>query len=109
MIPKKISPQPISYDKRKFDNLVDWLNSETSHSSFIHDRLIHPAYARIVEMGDSALPFIFKSLEHEVNQTYFAVLTQITGVDPIPSESESMSSDSVRQLWVIWARKNKYL
>jgi hypothetical protein len=47
----------------------------------------HPAYQRIIEMGQPVMPLIFRELEREPDHWFWA-LQSITGENPVKLESE---------------------
>lgn len=91
----------------EFNRLVsEWKlgKSATSSSTAI---AMHPAYQRIIGMGKSALPLIFRELGRELDHWFWA-LKAISGEDPVPIEHvgnmKRMTAD-----WIQWATEKGYV
>lgn len=65
-----------------------------------------PTYQRIIGMGPSALPLIFKELDQQPDHWFWA-LASITGEDPVPQEHRGKIG-IMRQAWLDWARASGY-
>lgn len=88
-----------------FEELADQWQRETSHLSFVSQRMRHPAYTRIINMGKSVVPLIIKQLEQEPDHWFYA-LTSLTGENPIPADFTGTVNDAA-DLWIQW-RRNRY-
>jgi len=67
----------------------------------------HPAYRRIVSLGEGAIPVILRFLQKEPSLLAWA-LFDITGVNPVrPSDYGKI--DKITKAWLKWGRKNKYI
>jgi len=62
----------------------------------------HPAYQKIIGMGEYAVPFIIKEMEHEQDH-WFIALHAITRANPVPLESRG-KIDEMTQAWIGWWR-----
>jgi hypothetical protein len=72
----------------------------------LHKIVLHPAYQRIIGMGEQVLPLIFKDLSARGGHWIWA-LSAITGECDV-----AKSGDTFReavQAWLKWGRKNGYL
>jgi hypothetical protein len=87
-----------------FRSLADRWRRETAHLSSLSTRRQHPAYRRIVEMKEAAVPYILGELEHRPD-FWFAALRSATKVDPVPRHSIG-KFDEMRHAWLSWAREN---
>ena len=67
----------------------------------------HPAYRKIIKMGDSAIPLILEDLQRAPDQ-WFVALGEITGSNPV-TEDDSGIVDKMRDAWLQWGRKNNYI
>lgn len=67
----------------------------------------HPAYQRIIEMGDQAVPLILEELEREIDH-WFPALRQLTGASPVPEESKG-NLTKMRDAWLGWGRGEEYI
>src|SRR5437879_981508 len=63
---------------RKFADLAETWRRETGYFSFTQQRVLHPAYQRIIGMGWAAVPLILQELEHQPEHWSWA-LRAITG------------------------------
>lgn len=67
---------------------------------------MHPAYQKIIGMGELALPLIMRELRTRPNHWFWA-LKAITGEDPVPPQYRGQ----VRKMaaaWLDWWKENKY-
>jgi hypothetical protein len=87
--------------KQEFNALAkDW-RDETAHSSFLRDRVTHPAYLEIIGLGEKVIPLIIERLEKKENH-WFPALRAIARQNPIPNGSTF--PDAVK-LWKKWLRE----
>lgn len=66
----------------------------------------HPAYLRIIGMGQRAVPLILKQLSHEVD-FWFEALAAITEAEPVLLEHAG-NLEAMRQDWLRWGRRHGY-
>ncbi len=99
-------PAPSSQIEEPFRDLAHTWRSETEQSSDAEAVLLHPAYQRIIGMGEPVLPLIFRELQHRPDLWYWA-LKMITGDDPVPPDAETMRE--VREAWLDYGRRRGYL
>jgi hypothetical protein len=93
--------------KAKFDALADeWYKATRLHSS-VALKAMHPAYQKIIGMGEAALPFIFERLQAGPGHWFWA-LTSITGEMPIPKEDLGRVA-KMREHWLAWGKRNGYV
>lgn len=78
---------------------------ETMHVSSLTKMITHPSYLRIIGMGSSVLPFLFKELEKRPDH-WLVALNAITGRDPAPP---NCTFDAAVAAWLDWGRKHGYL
>jgi hypothetical protein len=71
------------------------------------DIVLHPDCQKIIGMGKSVLPKIFKALDDDAGDWHW-VLQAITGADPVP-KSEAGDVDAIRRRWLDWAIAAEYL
>jgi hypothetical protein len=62
----------------------------------------HPAYKGIIEMGESAIPYIMEELDHNPDW-WFIALRRITGLNPVPASSVG-KLDAMAKAWLQWYR-----
>lgn len=88
-----------------FAQLVHQWQEETAISSLIAQRVMHPAYQRIIGLGPRALPLIVQELEQRPDHWFWA-LRAISGDDPtIPGDNFVKSRDN----WLKWGRARGYI
>lgn len=83
-----------------FDELADRWEAETVFESVATRKAMHPAYQRIIGMGQPAVPKILRRLETEPAQWFWA-LTAITGEDPAVGQT---TLDGAAAAWLSWGR-----
>ncbi len=79
----------------------EW-KSSVKYLSSMNEIVLHPAYQKIIGMGNDVLPFILRELEESLHHWFWA-LRSITGVDPVPPESRGMPKEMARA-WLEWAK-----
>ena len=67
----------------------------------------HPAYKRIIEMGQDAVPLLLRELQKRPDH-WFPALHAITGANPVPEEAQGNLS-KMTDAWLDWGRKNGYI
>jgi len=77
--------------------------AETSHLSYIAQRINHPEYRKILSMGTTAVPYILEELERDTDH-WFHALALLTGENPIPRDFKGTVKDAAR-LWIRWGRE----
>jgi hypothetical protein len=84
----------------EFIALAENWKRDTKHVSLISRKILHPAYLRIIGMGQPALPFILRELRDRPGH-WFVALRAIDNVDPVPAGA---SPEEARELWLRWGR-----
>ena len=92
---------------RKFQQLVNRWSEDTINMSSIAARVAHPAYLKIIGMGEKAVPLLLSELENRPSH-WFPALTAITGENPIPEEARGRFKE-MTEAWLEWGRKNNYI
>ncbi|GEM_PF-1126012 len=92
--------------KPEFENLVKVWKKATSHFSFIRQKIVHPAYLRIIGMGEKAIPLILEELQTSPSASWFPALAAISGND---AALEAKSLDEAVQRWLDWGKQQSYL
>jgi hypothetical protein len=91
-----------------FNELAEQLNRETGFDSVGKKTVEHPAYQRIIGMGDNALPLIFRQIESDaIGPHWFEALKAITGANPVP-RSLWGKIGAMEQVWLEWGREQGY-
>lgn len=89
-----------------FLELAEQWRRETGMFSVTSKISMHPAYQRIIGMGQPVVPLILRELEREPEH-WFLALTAITGENPIKTEQRGRL-DQMAQAWIEWGRENGY-
>jgi len=92
--------------KPEFENLVKVWKKATHHYSFIRQKIVHPAYLRIIGMGEKVLPFILEELRERPSASWFPALEAISGND---AAQTAKSVDEAVQSWLSWGKRQSYL
>jgi hypothetical protein len=89
----------------RFDALRDAWHREYGSSSSTTKITSTASYRSIIEMGDAALPFIFRDLErHRYDpDNWFVALFEITKANPV-SPADRGNRPAMAKAWLKWAR-----
>ena len=86
--------------RKEFTVLAEEWARATRHLSLVQKKIIHPAYFRIVGMGEAAVPLLLEALRDRPAH-WFAALQAIANVDPSPPEA---NPSAAREAWLEWGR-----
>jgi hypothetical protein len=89
-----------------FFGLAEQWRRETGLLSLVQKMVMHPAYQRIIGMGQPVVPLILRDLEQEPDHWFWA-LQAITGENPVPSEARG-DLDRMAAAWIEWGRDRGY-
>ncbi|NJQ96627.1 MAG: hypothetical protein HC784_00755 [Hydrococcus sp. CSU_1_8] len=89
-----------------FLELAEQWRRETGMMSLITKMSMHPAYQRIIGMGQAVVPLILRELEQEPDHWFWA-LQAITGANPVKSEQRGRLKQ-MAEAWIQWGRENGY-
>ena len=94
--------------ERRFTRFATAWKAETELISKVTARILHPAYQKIIGMGEAAIPFILKDLSENGPDDWFWALTAITDENPI---TEAIVGDmhAMTEAWLQWGTKAGYL
>lgn len=92
--------------QRLFNSLVKQWYAERGFSSSSSVISSCPAYIRIIEMGEKALPLILRKMREEADKPdhWFGALKAITGEDPVNKEDWGNGLKMARA-WFSWAKR----
>jgi hypothetical protein len=76
---------------------------ERPPSSFVEDLVLHPAYQRIIGLGQEIVPLILRELQQQPDHWFWA-LHCITGEDPVDT-ADAGNLNRMADAWVEWGRK----
>lgn len=92
--------------ERSFHQLVGEWKAATVLTSSGTEILLHPAYQRIIGMGQEAVRMIVAELRREPDHWFWA-LKAITGEDPV-SAGDHGKIDRMTACWLKWAEQRGY-
>ncbi len=106
----QISLMPKRQTKRNVEKYFSFLAEkwylETLHSSGYLEKVIHPAYQRIIGLGKDVIPFILRELQDEPSEWFWA-LRALTGEDPA-TEDVAGNREKLAKAWLNWGKENGY-
>jgi hypothetical protein len=94
--------------EQRFNKLAKTWKSETELISKVSRKLMHPAYQKIIGMGEPAIPLILKDLAENGPDDWFWALTAITDENPI-TEKIAGNMFAMTEAWLQWGRGAGYL
>src|SRR5947209_8758131 len=94
--------------KLRFEKLAAAWKSETELVSKVTKRIMHPAYQKIIGMGEPAIPYILTDLCENGPDDWFWALTAISDKNPITKEMAGNMA-AMTEAWLQWGKKNGYL
>ena len=74
--------------------------------SIVSKMSLHPAYQRIIGMGQPVVPLILRDLEQEPDHWFWA-LQSITGENPVLPEQRG-NLELMATAWLAWGKANGY-
>jgi hypothetical protein len=91
--------------RAEFEALSKQWRRDTRHLSLISKKIVHPAYLRIIGMGEAAIPLLLESLRDSPSH-WFDALRATANTDP--SKPEDTPSQA-REAWLLWGTENGYI
>lgn len=91
----------------RFLNLADKWHWETAHLSSPSSIALHPAYQRIIGMGEPAIPLILQDLQIRGGPWYWA-LAAIADESPVTGDI-SGNIPAIKQAWLEWGKRRGYI
>jgi hypothetical protein len=90
----------------EFNRLAEEWRAETRMLSLVTQKSMHPAYQRIIGMGQPIVPLILRDLEQKPDHWFWA-LRAITGANPVKSDMVGRMK-LMAQAWIEWGKENGY-
>ena len=90
--------------EKRFKKLAKTWKSETELHSKVSKRAMHPAYQKIIGMGEAAIPLILNDLSEHGPDDWFWALTAITDENPI-TERIAGNMAAMTEAWLQWGRE----
>jgi hypothetical protein len=95
-------------DEQRFQKLASLWKSETKFLSNISKKVMHPAYQKIIGMGELSVPLILHDLAENGPDDWFWALTAITDENPITEETAGNMA-AMTEAWLQWGKRRGYL
>lgn len=92
---------------REFTELADSWEQGRARGADLAVMTAHPAYQKIIGMGERAVPHLLKRLTAKPGH-WFVALHTITGANPVPAESEGKLK-AMASAWLRWGHEQGYL
>ncbi len=92
----------------RFRQLAGTWKTETRFMSNVTAKALHPAYQKIIGMGEPAVPLILRDLQENGPRDWFWALYMITEANPV-NESILGNMAAMTEAWLRWGRKKGYL
>jgi len=84
--------------RSEFADLAEQWRRDTQHLSHISKKVAHPAYLRIIGMGEAVVPLLLEALRDRPAY-WFAALKSTANVDPVPVGA---NPSEAREAWLTW-------
>ena len=97
-------PDPL-YDE--FTRLAEEWRTDTGHLSSPRQIAMHPAYQRIIGLGEPAIPLILNALREHGGQWYWA-LRAITNDSPVSGDAAG-NIRRMKEAWLRWGDAHGYI
>lgn len=91
--------------QERFEQLKSQWKRDTEMLSSISRIIKHPAYQKIILIGEKAIPLILADLQKEPDHWFYA-LTKLTKADPVKPEDDF---DQAIEAWLSWGKKHGYI
>ncbi len=99
--------QTKKFVEKQFNFLAEKWYLDTLHSSTYLDKILHPAYQRIIGLGKTVVPFILRELQDKPCEWFWA-LRALAGEDPTTKEMAG-NRDEMAKAWLNWGQENGYI
>ncbi|WP_204103153.1 MULTISPECIES: hypothetical protein [Spirulina sp. CCY15215] len=91
--------------QERFDQLKSQWKQDTEMLSSISRIIKHPAYQKIILIGERAIPLILSDLQKESDHWFYA-LTKLTKTDPVKPEDDF---NQAVEVWLNWGKQQGYI
>ena len=107
MSPSAELPSETPALEETFRALAEQWRRETEMHSSMSKKLLHPAYQKIIALGEPAIPLILRELRDRPG-FWFEALKPITRQSPVPPD-ERTDPRQVRERWLNWGKEKRYV
>jgi hypothetical protein len=91
--------------RAEFGELAEQWRRDTRHLSQVSRKITHPAFLRIIGMGEAAIPLILEALRDKPAH-WFTALRATANTDP--SQPDDTPSQA-REAWIAWGISKGYI
>jgi hypothetical protein len=92
---------------QRFQDLATQWSAATRYRSNTHALRNHPVFKELLALGEPAVPMILAELGRESNVSWFTLLADMTGENPVPPALAGRV-DGMAQAWLDWGRQRGY-
>ncbi len=103
-----LTPEQRRTVEQQFRELADRWSALTHFRSNMATLRRQHLYHDITGLGEPAVPLILRELERRPSVSWFGILNEITGEDPVPAESAGHVA-AMADSWLEWGRRRGYL
>jgi hypothetical protein len=100
----EVAPEPSL--EETFKTLADWWERDTLHHSSTTILRRHPAYLKLVELGEPVIPLILREMQARLGN-YRLLLRDITGERPFSDELRG-NVRAIEEAWLRWGKERGY-
>jgi hypothetical protein len=93
--------------ERRFRELAFRWQELTRYRSNIRSLRHHPIHQELIGLGEPALPLILEELAKSPSVSWFGLLEEISGENPVPAESAGRVAE-MAEAWLEWGRSRGY-
>lgn len=91
--------------RSEFNALAEQWQRETQHLSQVSKKIVHPAYLRIVGMGEAVVPLLLEALR-DTPAHWFVALRATSNEDPVKIGA---TPNEAREAWLSWGRTRGFI
>ncbi|MFA5239460.1 MAG: hypothetical protein WC476_07110 [Phycisphaerae bacterium] len=105
-VPKTVKKDIVSdaQTEQIFNELAKQWEEETINLSYTQQKVLHPAYQKIIGLGPKVIPLVLEELRRKPLQWFWA-LRALTRTDPV-SEDILGNAEAMRKAWLDWGSKH---
>ena len=92
--------------ENKFIRLRDEWKGQRRHEPSTPKVVLIPAYQKIIGMGQTAIPFLLRELETNLDAWFWALM-MITEENPVTEDFRG-DGESMAQAWIQWGKDRGY-
>ena len=104
----QVKRKPDADLEKEFQKLARQWRRDTGHFSIVAQMIRHPAYQRIIEMGEPVIPIILKDLQAQPDH-WFPALAAISGESPPIPQKYRGRMRAITKIWLEWGKAKGYI